>query len=151
LIAAIDTNILAYAVGMNDEARRVSAVHLLRRIPAESIVLPAQVVGELYGVLVRKGGVRPGTACHVIEQFVEDYFVASTTPTVLAAALRLPVMSKVSIWDSIVMATAAEAGCDLLLTEDMGHGFTWSGVTVVNPFAIPRHQSLEALLIDPPS
>jgi predicted nucleic acid-binding protein len=148
LIAAIDTNILAYAVGMNDEERRASAVQLLRRIPAESIVLPAQVMGELFGVLVRKGGVRPGTAGHVLEQFLEDYFVASTTPTVIAAALRLTVMSKVSIWDSIVLATAAETGCDLLLSEDMDHGFIWSGVTVVNPFKTPRHQLLDDLIAD---
>jgi hypothetical protein len=31
------------------------------------------------------------------------------------------------------------------LTEDLQEGFTWAGVTVVNPFSSPRHALLEAL------
>ena len=44
------------------------------------------------------------------------------------------------------MAAAGEAGCRLLLSEDLQDGFTWSGVTVVNPFAKNRHPILTALL-----
>ncbi|TIP50920.1 MAG: PIN domain-containing protein, partial [Mesorhizobium sp.] len=36
--------------------------------------------------------------------------------------------------------------CRLLLSEDLQDGFTWGGVTVVNPFASPRHALLDALL-----
>jgi len=50
------------------------------------------------------------------------------------------------IWDAIVLATAAEAGCQMLLTEDLQAGFTWGGVTVVNPFAVPPHTLLMGLL-----
>jgi hypothetical protein len=35
-------------------------------------------------------------------------------------------------------------GCRRLLSEDLQAGFTWARLTVVNPFAIPRH----ALLTD---
>ena len=31
-----------------------------------------------------------------------------------------------------------QAGCRLLLSEDLHEGFTWAGVTVVNPFSSPR-------------
>ncbi len=57
-------------------------------------------------------------------------------------------MSKISIWDAIVLATAAEAGCRMLLSEDMQHGFTWSGVTIVNPLVTPSHWLLESLLTE---
>ena len=44
------------------------------------------------------------------------------------------------------MSAAADASCRLLLSEDLQDGFTWSGVTVANPFAAARHPLLDALL-----
>jgi predicted nucleic acid-binding protein len=34
----------------------------------------------------------------------------------------------------LVIAAAADAGCSVLLTEDMQHGRKFGGVTVQNPF-----------------
>jgi predicted nucleic acid-binding protein len=51
-----------------------------------------------------------------------------------------------TIWDSVVLAAAAEAGCRLLLSEDLQDGFTWRGVTVTNPFAPTLHPILAGLL-----
>ena len=45
-----------------------------------------------------------------------------------------------------MVAVAAEVGCRLLLSEDMQDGFSWRGVTVVNPFAATRHPLLGAVL-----
>jgi predicted nucleic acid-binding protein len=44
------------------------------------------------------------------------------------------------------LSAASQAGCRLLLSEDLQEGFTWAGVTVVNPFSSPRHALLETLL-----
>ena len=44
------------------------------------------------------------------------------------------------------LAAAGNAGCRLLLSEDTQQGFTWNGVTVVNPFSVRRHELLEGLL-----
>ena len=48
-----------------------------------------------------------------------------------------------------ILATAAESACRLLLSEDFHEGFTWSGITVTNPFSSSRHPLLEALLAEP--
>jgi predicted nucleic acid-binding protein len=50
-----------------------------------------------------------------------------------------------TIWDSVVLATSAEAECRLLLSEDLQEGFTWRGVTVTNPFAPTLHSLLASL------
>ena len=50
------------------------------------------------------------------------------------------------IWDAVVLSASAEAGCRLLLSEDLQEGFTWRGVTVTNPFAATKHVLLRALL-----
>ena len=53
---ALDTNVLAYAEGVNGDTRRASAVVLLRQLPEDAAVVPVQALGELYNVLVRKSG-----------------------------------------------------------------------------------------------
>jgi predicted nucleic acid-binding protein len=53
---AFDTNVLAYAEGINGAERRDAALNLIRRLPQEAAVVPVQVLGELFNVLVRKGG-----------------------------------------------------------------------------------------------
>ena len=45
-----------------------------------------------------------------------------------------------------MILAAAEAGCRLLLSEDMHDGFTGRGVTITNPFASSRHPLLAATL-----
>ena len=40
-----------------------------------------------------------------------------------------------AFYDALIVAAALEAGCDTLLTEDMQHGRTFLGCTIVNPFA----------------
>ena len=62
------------------------------------------------------------------------------------SATDLAVDHKVNIWDAVIFAAAAEAGCSLLLSEDLKEGFTWGGVTVVNPFAARPHPLLAGLL-----
>lgn len=44
-------------------------------------------------------------------------------------------------------AVTAENHCRVLLSEDMQDGFTWRGVTVVNPYRIPSHPLLASLLV----
>jgi predicted nucleic acid-binding protein len=39
-------------------------------------------------------------------------------------AIELAVSHRLSFWDAIVLASAAEAGCRLLLSEDLQSGFT---------------------------
>ena len=51
---ALDTNILAYAEGVGEEARREASLDLIAALPVDSVVLPAQTLGELYRVLTAK-------------------------------------------------------------------------------------------------
>ena len=62
------------------------------------------------------------------------------------AAADLAAVHRLRIWDSLMVAVAAEGGCRLLLSEDLQDGFSWRGVTVVNPFAATRHPLLDAVL-----
>jgi predicted nucleic acid-binding protein len=143
---AIDTNILAYSEGVGDSERQAQAEELLARLVPERTVVPVQVLGELFNVLVRKGRRRPVDAGAAITELRQAFAVVETSDRILLGALQLAVDHQFSVWDAIILAAAAEAGCGILLSEDMQDGFTWSGVTVVNPFKTPWPPLLESAL-----
>lgn len=143
---ALDTNVLAYAEGVNAEQYHDQAQDLIASLPQDDVVLPVQVLGELFNVLTRKAGRPPAAARDVLLGWRDTFDVIDTTTEVMAMAADLTADHSVSIWDAVILATASEASCRLLLSEDFQEGFTWGGVTVTNPFAPARHPLLEGLL-----
>ena len=144
---ALDTNVLAYAEGVNGAIRRDQTMKIIQRLPPEAVVLPAQALGELFNVLVRKAKRRPARAREAVLSWCDAYVVAETSAAVLVNATDPASDHGITIWDSVMLAASAEAGCRLLLSEDFQEGFTWRGVTVTNPFAATLHPILTALLM----
>ena len=141
----VDTNILAYAEGVNGPEKQTRAIALLDHLPQSAVTIPAQALGELFNVLVRKAKWNVDDARAAIVHWSDTFAVAETTKTTILAAGDLASAPHMSIWDSVILAVSAEANCRLLLSEDMQNGFTWQGVTVVNPFAAELHPLLAAL------
>jgi predicted nucleic acid-binding protein len=143
---ALDTNVLAYAEGINGAERRDAALALIRKLPQEAGVVPIQVLGELFNVLVRKAGKSRREARDALLSWRDTFSVVETSSEAMPAAADLAMDHQLGIWDAVILSAAAQGGCRLLLSEDLQEGFTWAGVTVVNPFASPRHALLQALL-----
>lgn len=143
---ALDTNVLACAEGANGTVMRGKALEIIQRLPPAAIVLPVQTLGELFNVLVRKAKRRPARARAAVLSWRDAYAVMETSPAVMISATDLASDHGLTIWDSMVLAAAAEAECRLLLSEDLREGFTWRGVTVANPFAATLHPMLAACL-----
>jgi predicted nucleic acid-binding protein len=55
-----------------------------------------------------------------------------------ANALRIGMeeasLGKFSLWDGVLLASAAEAGCTVILSEDMQDGARLGPITICNPF-----------------
>ncbi|MBA3269353.1 MAG: PIN domain-containing protein [Acidobacteria bacterium] len=139
---ALDTNVLAYAEGTNGIARRDTALEIIDRLRGEEVLLPTQVLGELFAVLVRKAGRSRSASKRAVLEWGDWFPLIETSPEVLLAATDLASDHQFTIWDGIVLAAAADARCRLLLSEDLQDGFTWGGVTVANPFAASLHPLL---------
>lgn len=146
--AALDTNVLAYAEGTNGAAKRDEALELIQRLPRGAVVVPAQTLGELYNVLVRKAKRGPARARAAVLSWFDAFATVETSATVITSAMDLAAGHGLTTWDSVVLAAAAEAECRLLLSEDLQVGFTWRGVTVANPFAPELHPLLMSLLTE---
>lgn len=143
---AVDTNILVYAHGGNDPERQAIALDVLDALAETSVCVPVQVLGELFNVLTRKAHWPRAKARDAILAARDNHSPIDTSFVALAAATDLCVDHGLSVWDAVILATAAEAGCRLLLSEDMHDGFTWRGLTIANPFVAKRHPLLEAAL-----
>jgi predicted nucleic acid-binding protein len=146
MIVALDTNILVYVEGVNGAERETISRRLISQLPEGEALIPAQALGELYNVLTRKAAWPRARARLAVAAWRDSFASAATTPTAIIEAVDLAAEHMLSIWDSVMISVAAESGCRLLLSEDLQDGFSWRGLTVVNPFAVVRHPLLDALL-----
>jgi predicted nucleic acid-binding protein len=139
---ALDTNVLVYAEGVNAAERGAGALDLVRRLPQEETFIPVQVLGELFNVLVRKAGKSRRDARNSLLDWHDTFPLIETSFEIMLAALDLATDHQLGIWDAVVLSAASQAGCRVLLSEDLQEDFTWGGVTVVNPFKSPPHSLL---------
>ncbi len=133
---ALDTNILVYAEGADGEARQTEAKAVIATLGSDDIMLPVQVLAELFAVQVRKSGLAPQTARLNVLRWANAYTPIDTSAAILAGAMELVGRHRITFWDAVVMASAASAECRQLLSEDFQDGFTWRGVTARDPFAL---------------
>ncbi|MFN6980546.1 MAG: PIN domain-containing protein [Brevundimonas sp.] len=144
---ALDTNILVYAEGVNGPDRQNEARRLINRLHADhEIVLAAQCLGELHRVLTGKARMPAAMAAEIADSWRRLAVIEPTSEDLLFSAFELITIHPHQIWDAIILCAAAEAGCGLLLSEDMQDGFVYRGVTIANPFAETLHPLLASLL-----
>lgn len=143
---ALDTNVLAYAEGVNGTDRRRTALDLLRTLPQDAAIVPVQVLGELFNVLVRKAGKSRKDARKALLSWSDAFPLAETSPESMLTAADLATDHRLGIWDAVILSVASHAGCRMLLSEDLQEGLTWGGVTVINPFGRARHDLLNQML-----
>ena len=131
---ALDTNVLVYAEGFGDDVRCQLAGDLIAQLKPTDSIVAVQVLGELSRVLTSKMKKSGSEVRELLLSWSDGMVVADTTWTSFQSAMDLSVDHQISMWDALILAVAAENKCRLLLSEDFQNGFTWRGVTVVNPF-----------------
>jgi predicted nucleic acid-binding protein len=127
--AFFDTNILVYAQQAGVKSDRARALIL------GGGKLSVQVLNEFTAVSRRK----QGRDWHEIGEAISDVLVLVDPPLALTldlhqAARALAEDQLLSFYDAMILATAIEGGCDVLYSDDMQHGRSIGGLTIVNPF-----------------
>jgi predicted nucleic acid-binding protein len=130
----LDSNILVYAEDSADSGKQQKAIDLIVEHGRQrSGVVSLQVLGEYFSAVSRKLKLDPGVARSQVEFYTRFHVVEPTVGDVLAA-IDLHRLRGLSYWDSLIVHCARQAGCAVLLTEDMQHGQVIDGVKIVNPF-----------------
>jgi predicted nucleic acid-binding protein len=131
----VDTNVLLYAVSTAPgEASKARAAREL--LDADDLALSVQVLQEFYVQATRTGRANrlPHEQATLLVESWLRFPVQETTVPLLRGALEIRRRHRLSYWDAAVVEAAYLLGCDTLLSEDLAHGRTYEGVTVVNPF-----------------
>ncbi|MDR3510971.1 MAG: PIN domain-containing protein [Caulobacteraceae bacterium] len=135
----LDTNVLLYLVGLNPaKAERAEA------LVAEGGVISVQVLDEMANVGCRKM-LLSWSEVHALLDTLRDLLdVRPMTVAVHEVGLGLAEKYKLSIYDAMIVASALEAECDALWSEDMHNGLLVDGrLRIVNPFegSVPNRHS----------
>ena len=131
----LDTNLLIYS----NDARFPSKQQVARRVIAdagarESIVISTQVLAEFSDVGFRKLKLSAEEVLRHLALF-EMVQVVQVTPLLIRRGIELRETYKVRFWDGCILAAAEQAGCEVILSEDLNPGQLYAGVKVENPFA----------------
>ncbi len=127
--AFFDSNILIYA--FSTDARRECALTAI----AGGGVISVQVLNEFTNVLRKKQKQEwPAieAALHSLRFRFPD--IVPLTADTHAAAIGFAREHGLAFYDALIVAAAAEAGCDILYSEDMQHGRAIADLTIRNPF-----------------
>lgn len=126
----LDTNVLVYAA-LSDDPRRPTAERLLTGGGTISV----QVLNEF--VNVARGKLSwswPDIETMLALVSGQSRRVLDLSVATHEAAVALARDHRLSFYDALIVASALEAGCDTLFTEDMQHGRKFGGLVIVNPF-----------------
>jgi predicted nucleic acid-binding protein len=135
-----DSNILLYAVSDTPEeaAKRAIARALLAR---SQYGLSIQVLQEFYVNVTRAKllGREPLMTRAQGKKAVTELMrktIANNTGSTLLSALSIHERFALSYWDAAIVAAAKSLDATTLYSEDMQHGQTIEGVTIINPFLV---------------
>ncbi len=126
-----DTNILAYYYTRTDLLKRQRVGSLLLE---DERIVSTQVLSELSNVLSSKVKQSWPIIHGVIQEVCDSFTLMMVTEATVTSAISLAERYKYSYYDSLILASALEAQCEVLYSEDFQHNQIIEGVRIINPF-----------------
>lgn len=128
----LDTNLLIYA-HTNIDVPKQRNIHLI--ITNEQTVISTQVLKEVANVLYKKFKLGWQDIKIVLQELQENSTLHVNASSTIERAIEIADRYRFSFYDSLILASALEAGCSFLYSEDMQNGQTIAEVlTIKNPF-----------------
>jgi len=130
----LDTNVLVYACDRDNPEKQAKARSLIQRhAQADPPCISTQVLQEFYVAATRKLGIEPLQAKAVMATF-RHFETALVDGDDILRAIDGNILLQISFWDALIIAAARKLRCDVVYSEGLGHGQTYDGILVQNPF-----------------
>lgn len=127
----LDTNILIYAFGKEDDTRK----QIAKQIIAKCNIISLQVVNETVCVLLKKFKFSPEELEKVVEFAKQKFIISELNINTLDQTLKIYARYGFSFWDSMMVASAINNHCPILYSEDLHHNQIIEGkLQIINPF-----------------
>lgn len=133
----LDSNVLLYLFERDASDKRERALEIVdEAILSKTGVISFQVVQECLNVITHRAKLKAGPV--EAREFFDDVLLqlwrVHPTTTLYRRALEHQERYQYSFYDSLIIAAAMEAECEVILSEDMQHGQQIDGVRITNPF-----------------
>jgi predicted nucleic acid-binding protein len=130
----LDTNILIYGYSEDEPDKRQQAIECIRSGEAW---ISTQVLNETINVLKRKFFQNYSQIRDAVQEISEGFQIALVSINTIEIALNLAERYQYSYFDSLILASALETGCQILYSEDLQDGQRIENqLTIVNPFRL---------------
>lgn len=133
----LDTSVFVYSFDRTDPRKREIARDLISSALENGAgIISYQVVQEFLNVATRKF-VIPLTAADAhryLEVVLEPLCEVYPGPEIFHQALEISDAWRLSFYDSLIIAAALQADCQVLYSEGLQDGLKVQGLTVRNPF-----------------
>ncbi len=139
----LDTNILVYAFEDREPFKQSVSLDILAIAASTGYRLALQTIGEFYVATTRRRILTPADAAREVEKLVKSFDTFLPSSGAYALAAQEAARGRYSYWDAVLLISANDAGCDIILSEDMADGARLGTITVRNPFG-PRGLNEEA-------
>ena len=130
---SIDSNILVYAVDHREGDKHLRALEIVDRAAGLDCVLTAQSLGEFVTVTTRRRMLSKPLILAQVRDWLQFFPMTTASLTAFARAFGAFEAGQFGLWDALLLASAYEADCAIVLSEDMGDGAVLDGITVRNP------------------
>jgi len=143
---SLDTNVLVYAADPNAGPKLAVAQQIILRAAPRDCLLTLQSLQEFYSATVSKRRLLPLAARTAVEQFIATFRrpPAAVSTSSLRLAMTVAGQKRFAFWDALLLASAGEAGCEAVISEDMHPGAMLGPVRVVPAFDTAGNISPEA-------
>jgi predicted nucleic acid-binding protein len=129
-----DTNVFVYLWDRDAPEKTAVARLVTGLLAARSGLLALQVIGETQNVLRRKLRQPPWLAAQNARNLLIAFDSFSASEANASESLTLMAAGRLSYWDAMLVTAARDAGCRLMLSEDMQDGAQFGDLEIVNPF-----------------
>jgi predicted nucleic acid-binding protein len=132
--AFVDSNDLIYAADESLPVPRNTAIarELLRQ---RGLVTSVQVLNEF--IVNARKPTKLGLSDSQMAEWHDRlmlFDITSLTVDTYLSALTVHARYQISHWDSLIVASALQTGCETIYSENLNHGQDYGGVRVINPF-----------------
>jgi len=127
----LDTNVLIYAFGKQDDDRK----QIAKTVISKCNVISLQVANETVYVLLKKFKFAPNELDKVIAFMKQNFVISDLNIHILDQTIKISVQYGLSFWDSMMVASALNNHCSILYSEDMQDKQILEGrLQIINPF-----------------
>ena len=128
----LDSNILIYSYSNSEPEKQLVARNLILE---NDSWISTQVLQELTRVVTHKFNFSFLDAEKVIVECMGNNHIWTNSATTIIQACGIAHKYRFSFYDSLIIASALESGCEKLFSEDLQHNQVINNtLTIINPF-----------------